>query len=245
MMKWGQAGTAGSRFKLVLAIVLVLLLFSMVFLFACASDQSKLQEQKAASISYQEYADIFEKYGISGATSDMLEKLEQYYDETPEDARLNRGIDLLIELGTGTYDYDSSGTTWTPSENGVYAFDTEMYDLNEMYMDFLSGVSALNREELSFTDVSENTDDVDWENGTGSRSVSFSWNGKTYTLNAEMYNDWFDTDVATQLNDIIKKNGNGKQLYFLSDGYQELIILYLEPDQATQFENDTGLQFLE
>ena len=48
--------------------------------------------------------------------------------------------------------------------------------------------------------------------------------GAIFTLEAAVYDDWFDVNVANELNKIIKGYGNEKQLFFTSDGYQEGIV---------------------
>lgn len=135
--------------------------------------------------------------------------------------------------------------TWKPSENGVYAFDVEIFDVENMYTNFLIGVSYLDREELNFTNIVEDTSLVDWEDGTGSRSVSFDWNGQHFNIDAKVEGDWFDSSVADDLNRIIISQDIGKQLYFTSDGYQEGIVFYCDKEWANDFEKDTGLKLEE
>ncbi len=64
---------------------------------------------------------------------------------------------------------------------------------------------------------------------------------KTYCLEAAVENDWFDMNVAFALNEIIIENGNGKRLFFTSDGYQECIVFYRDAEWAKSFERETGL----
>ncbi len=103
--------------------------------------------------------------------------------------------------------------TWTPYANGVYTFDVEFFNVEKMYTDFLTGVSSLDQEELDFKNIQEDTSQVNWEEGTGKRTVCFEWNDRQFTLEAEVYDDWFDVSVANELNKIIKEYGNEKQLF--------------------------------
>lgn len=146
---------------------------------------------------------------------------------------------LLSALGSGTYDHSEG--TWQPGTNGVYSFDVEVYDLDHMYTHFLSGVSALDKEELDFKNIQEDTSGIDWEEGTGTRTVTFEWNGKTFCIEAAGMNDWFDMNAANALNQILIENGNGKRLFFTDDGYQECIIFYRDADWADSFRKETGL----
>ena len=81
--------------------------------------------------------------------------------------------------------------------------------------------------------------------GTGKRTVTFEWKNKQFTLEAAVEDDWFDLNVANELNEIIKKYGNGKQLYFTGDGYQECIVFYRDPEWAKSFQTETGLELVE
>lgn len=189
--------------------------------------------------SYAEIAAVLEKLEIGGTTEQMIREMEESFSDLPPEVEFNKCAALLTELGGGDFDY--SAGTWTPYDNGVYSFDMEVFDLENMYTDFLSGVSALDREELDFKNVREDTSKVNWEKGTGKRTVTFEWKGKTFCLKAKAYNDWFDMGVAHDLNKIIMKNGGGKRLYFTGDGYQGCIVFYRDKEWADAFEKETGL----
>lgn len=193
--------------------------------------------------SYKEYAEIFEKYGIKGTTVQMLEKMEQGYQEMPPEIIFNKAASLLTALGQGNYDFNNM--TWFPYKNGVFSFDMEIFNQEKMYTDFLIGISSLDEEELDFKNIREDTSQVNWEKGTGRRTVSFEWKGERYLLEAEVKHDWIDLHVANQLNQIIKQQENGKQLFFTSDGYQECIVFYRNREWADKFQRETGLVFSE
>ena len=193
--------------------------------------------------SYKELSTIFRQYGLNGLNDELVYNLEQRYKELPSEIEFNKAADLLTSLGEGDIDYEN--VTWKPSENGVYAFDVEIFDVENMYKNFLIGVSYLDREELNFTNIVEDTSLVDWEDGTGSRSVSFDWNGQHFNIDAKVEGDWFYSSVADDLNRIIISQDTGKQLYFTSDGYQEGIVFYCDKEWANDFEKDTGLKLEE
>lgn len=186
------------------------------------------------------FAEVFSRYGIQGASPQLTETLEESFRTLPPEVSLSKGAALLTALGEGGYDPDAMA--WAPSQNGVYAFDMEVSDVGGMYARFLAGVSALAPEELAFENIREDTSRVDWETGTGKRTVTFAWQGEEYTLEAEMQNDWFDLCVANQLNRILQKHKTGKQLFFTGDGYQECIVFYRDKEWADAFEAETGLE---
>ena len=191
---------------------------------------------------FAEFANVFGKYDIQGATPQITEALEESDSTLPPEVMLNKGAILLSELGRGQY--DTEAMSWLPSSNGVYSFDMEIFDLDKMYTNFLVGVSALNPEELAFENIQEDTSRVNWEKGTGKRTVTFEWQGEQFTLEAEFEHDWFDFRVAEKLNKIIKKHGNGKQLFFTGDGYQECIVFYRDKKWADSFEAETGIKLV-
>lgn len=166
-------------------------------------------------------------------------KQVQSYAELPPEVEFNKTAHLLAILGNGIFDYSKG--TWKPTDNGVYSFDLEIYNVDTMYTNFLIGISSLNKEKLNFQNISEDTSKVNWEKGTGKRIVSFDWNGKRYALEAEVQKDWFDLNVANELNKIIMDKTDDKQLFFANDGYQECIVFYRHKDWAKSFEKETGL----
>ena len=222
--------------------LLILGLSALLSLNGC-SLKSNLSGGEAMQKTYKELAEIMEKYEIQGITDQMIEDLEQDYKAMPPEVELNKAAMLLTVLGQGAYDYENM--TWTPYANGVYTFDVEFFNVEKMYTDFLTGVSSLDKEELDFKNIQEDTSQVNWEEGTGKRTVTFEWNNREFTLEAEVYEDWFDVSVANELNKIIKEHGNEKQLFFTSDGYQEGIVFYRDKEWADGFQMETGLELVE
>ena len=101
---------------------------------------------------------------------------------------------LLSGWGYGDYDDDWN---WIPSSDKVYAFDTEVFNMSEMYTDFMKGVIAISGGEFEITDIVENTDDVDYDEGTGTQVLSFRYNGTPYTFEATFYGDWLDCEAVS------------------------------------------------
>ena len=161
----------------------------------------------------------------------------------PDEVIYSRPGTLLSSVGHDVYDPDTGEST--PQDNGVYSFDAEFFDVDNMYTDFLLGVSRLGEGELDFTNIQENTEGMNWEEGTGTRTVSFDWKGHTYTLEAEVMYDWFDTKITGKLNEIVKAQNTGKQLFFATDGYQECIVLYATKERADLFGERTGFPLFE
>lgn len=229
-------------------IISILFVMSILALGGCGSQKENLdidehsQNDTEIVEQFQSYAEIAEKlkkFEITGITDELIKKLETDYAELRPEVEFNKTAHLLGILGNGIFDY--SKATWTPTENGVYSFDVEIYNVDTMYTNSLIGVSSLNKEELNFQNISEDTSEVNWEKGTGKRTVSFEWKGKRYSLEAEVQGDWFDLNVANELNKIIMENTTDKQLFFANDGFQECIVFYRNKDWANSFEKETGV----
>lgn len=205
-------------------------------------DSHGTTENWSDDMTYEEIRANLETLGIEGITDDMVMRLEKEWDESPEEYRMyiDKTANLLTAVGCGSWDPET--WVWTPSSSNVYAFDMEFMNVDTMYTEFLQGVSALGKGDLDFVNIEENLDKVDWENGTGSRSVKFEWQGSNSYLNAEMMSDWFDFSVADDLNILIATRCDGKQLYFGSDGYQMIYVFYGTPEWAENFMTATGMK---
>ncbi len=204
------------------------------------AESIRVNEMNVNQKSYTEIAEILQTFGIKGITDTLAAELEESYAQLPEEIEFDKVATFLIEVGSGSINFDT--WEWTPSENGVYCFDVEVFDEGTMYTNFLLGIVAIGDGELDFKNIIEDTSGVNWERGTGKRTVSFEWNGHTYTLEAKAQGDWFDTKVTDELNKIIIANGNENRLYFASDGYQECIVFYRNAEWAEAFQSETGLR---
>ena len=147
--------------------------------------------------------------------------------------------ELLYWAGMGEYDADTFA--WTPAESGVYAFDLEVFDVGNMYRDFLRGVEAMSGGELVFTDIVEDDSHVELESG-GWKEVTFTVNGETRTLHAEMMYDWFDPSFANAVAEMTEDQQTGKRLRFHYDGYQVAYVFWCDDDWARDFAMATGLR---
>lgn len=197
-------------------------------------------------MSYQEIATELEALDIfiSPQSIEELEALEIDYAPsaiyTMMDYQASKVQDLLFWEGHGKYDPET--WEWTPSTSGIFWFDTEAWNIDSIYSDFLRGVSAMD-ESLTFTNVQEDYSHADLEMGIGTVSVSFGWMGTSYKLEAEYNYDWFDPSFLEEICRIVSKSGNDEKLYYAYDGGQGYYLYYGTPEQASRFEQLTGLYF--
>ena len=147
-------------------------------------------------------------------------------------------VNLLVAVGQGVYDYDTYA--WTPASSDVYAFDAEVFDIENMYRLFLQGVQSI-VPGFSCEDVQETlTEGWSIKNllmggglrAEGVKTVSFQLNGKTYQKDLNYYHDWFDTAAVRWINDVLAAEGFAGRLYMFDDGYQEIILIYGDQQRA-------------
>jgi len=188
----------------------------------------------------REQVELLESLGISGMNESEIMELENSWDSMPEEVRdsLNMTAMALSTMGRGSYDYQTG--IWTPTSNVVYSFDMEIFDISKMFTTFLQGIASINNNDFEITQVTENSNQVNEEQGTGKQTVSFCYNGHQYTFEGNLNNDWFDTNFFTFINQVLSTEKNSKKLFFLSDGYQDCIVFYNTEEWARQFTEKTG-----
>ena len=208
---------------------------------------SKLSGRLTNDMSYREMADALAPLGItiSERTIRELEEYDaeyaaEYGEDFYADGYGSKISDLLYWEGSGIYDEET--WEWTPSTSGIYWFDSEVMNVDSIYTDFLTGVSAMNPD-LSFSSIREDYSKVDLEAGTGTVIFSFDWQGRTYRMEAAYNYDWFDTAVLDEMCSIIESDGTEKRLYYAFDGGQGFFLYYGTPDCADTFEQITDIYF--
>lgn len=196
------------------------------------------KESDAGSEEIPEIAQMLRDLGIGDVT-------EQVEDEYTESVQLYS--DLMVEYG---FEYEISreqmilGLLFTAGSKNdacsVYAFDAEIYDVDTMYRDFLHGVAAISEGELAFDSIKEDLSGVEWETGDGKRTVMFDYGGNTFSFEAVSQQDWFDMNMLPFIHDAVGVNENGKELYFVLDGMQGVLLFFQTPQWAKEFTKITG-----
>ena len=150
---------------------------------------------------------------------------------------------LLVAIGMG--DYDFTTFSWTPTSSDVYAFDAEIFDIENMYALFLQGVQSI----VPGFDIQNVTETLE-ENGVqptleeriaaggliseGTKTVSFSLNGHVYQKELDYYGDWFNEEAIDWINETLDAEGFEGRLYSFYDGGQGLILIYGNKEKAVQ-----------
>lgn len=194
-------------------------------------------DQSGRSMELREAVDVLDTLEITGITEDTIQELEAFQEDYGLTGSYSPFPDLLWYAGCG--EYDPQTWEWTPARNGVYTFDMEAWEVSMMYTNFLKGVSAMSGGALEFTDIVEDDSQVDWESGSGTKTVSFTFRGERYQLEAELIFDWYDVDFLNEISRIVNNSGEEKRLLYLCDG-QMVSVFYRDDAWARQFRKLTG-----
>lgn len=189
----------------------------------------------------REKAAVLEELGIS-VPEEVIVSVKENWDSMPEEVleSLDITATLLTAVGCGSYDFEN--LQWAPSSEQVYSFDVEVFDIGNMYTNFLKGVSAINGNEFEITQVEEDVSEVDFERGTGTHKISFCYNKTSYVFEGKSDGDWFDVGILDYMNEVLEREHNPKRLFFMGDGYQECIVFYATEEWVDRFAEKTGCQ---
>jgi hypothetical protein len=145
---------------------------------------------------------------------------------------------ILSNIGSGVFNYETG--EWKPSSNTIYAFDMEAFQIDRMYTLFLEGVSSIVSKDISIIPIAEDINEVDYEMGSGIQRIRFLCNSEMYQYDAAVEDDWFDSGMIAYMNEVLKKQNNGKQLWVTSDGYQACILFYNTKEWADNYAECMG-----
>ena len=184
---------------------------------------------------YPELAALLEEFGITGIPNELLEALEQQWKEFPPEAldSMNKLALLLTEVSMGQYDFKAG--IWTPTSDVVYSFDVEALDSGNMYDILFQGIASIAGDQLQISDVRQ----ADGE-GYYDRKVYFTLDGIEHCFQAEFGGDWYDTKILDKLNQILEEQKASRRLWFMTDGYQQVIVFFCEEAWAKAFMEKTG-----
>lgn len=149
---------------------------------------------------------------------------------------------ILMELAWANEDRDWSDLLQSSAE--VFWFDFEAWDISEDYVWILEGMRELSAGSIldDVGNIREDTENVDWEKGTGTITISLEWKGQEHFWEMDVENDWIDPDVLGIYNGLLKKEGASERFYVTGDDGQGALVFYGTKEWAAAFENATGLE---
>ena len=162
-------------------------------------------------------------------TSHMEDKIMNAIMSTPPDMLQDMAIENILGLildYVGSPIYDVEINEYKMESEQVYSFDVEVPYPDIMYTVFLNFVNKLTGEDIVISDITEDTDHVNYQEGNRTKVVHFSVNGKQYQYEAEVHYDWFDMRFIHEMNQILQEYNVAKSLYVTSDSWQNCILFY-------------------
>lgn len=135
---------------------------------------------------------------------------------------------MLMYLGMGDYDWETFERT--PVSDQIYAQDAEVFNVDQMYTEFLEGVDYI-IPDAEFTDIQEDLSGLKYDSyfSEGVRSVSFKCNGNTYEKELASYGDWLNTEIISFVNEVLEKEGCTSHLRVVSDESDQMIMMIYGP----------------
>ena len=173
------------------------------------------------------------------------EKMEQYKTWMEEDDYYRAYIEgtpyvgILGEMGVGDYDEEKEEYIYHPS---VYWLDFESWDISENYIDILKGFHAMSGGDFELTEMKEDLQNANWDEGTGAILVLFRYNKNAYAFEARMMYDWIDPDIIGFFNEVLEQEKNPKRIFYMDDGGQGGILFYNTRSWANDFYGRTGIK---
>lgn len=222
-----------------LLIPLLMLASAMIFRYTTNDKLSTMPPQtiNAANVMTMMYEDIasLKKLGIDATT--LEDRLTKRLAEMPGEITASMNQQEIIGMILMEYDRETDNEA-----KMFFTFDMECMDLDHMYTNFLNSIAEIVGDDLIITNIIEDTSKVDYDSGSGTQTISFHCNGKSYQYAASVYNDWFDVGMLTFMNDVISEQDTGKNLYVTSDGYQECIVFYQTKEWSKSYRSSLDVE---
>lgn len=185
--------------------------------------------------------EVLKSLGIEPPSEAEMKEYETWMEEDDYYRAYLEGtpyVGILGEMGVGIYNETTEKYDYHPS---VYWFDFEGWDISEDYLDILNAIQVMGDGDFELTDMEEDLQNANWEEGTGAILVMFRYNKNAYAFEAQMMYDWIDPDIIGFFNEVLEKERNPKRIYCMDDGGQGVILFYNTKEWAGEFFKKTGI----
>lgn len=196
-----------------------------------------------SAMSFEEIGKILGDLSIS-VNHETLQKAENSWNQLDPDEIdfVNKVGYVLSYVGKGTY--DNTKKTFVPSSDEVYCFDLENGASDQALETFFDGLNAIGEGQIAFSDVKlKSVSKEDKESGVYRRNIKFKLNGKPCSYNAEIFYDWFDVNLISYINSVLKKQGDDNRLYYMEDN-SNCVVFYCSEEWAQDFARETGCELM-
>ncbi len=123
-------------------------------------------------------------------------------------------------------------------------FDVEAADIvgdyEKDYENILRGMESMAGGDLVFDQIHIDYSQVDWEEGRGEMTLTFTCNGRPCEILLKVLDDWLDVSMLDKLNAIIEAlpGYTGRKIFGCSDMGQEVFLFYQDAFWAQEFEEE-------
>lgn len=194
------------------------------------------------SVPLEEQISVLRSFGFT-----IPEEMEQsLYEYEAEDEIISYVEDypytwLLTDLAWA--DEAEEWAEWFEDGPEVFWFDFEGWDISEDYIRILEGMRELSAGSIldDVENIREDTDNLDWEKGAGTVTVSLEWRAQEYSWEMDVEYDWIDEKVLGIYNGLLKREGVAERFYMTFDDGQGALVFYCTKEWASSFEDATGL----
>lgn len=198
------------------------------------------ENEVISDVPFGEQVSVLRSFGFT-IPEEMEETLGDHIEENGMASYVERYpyIWLLNNLAWADEDW----ADWFPDGAEVFWFDFEGWDISTDYIMVLEGMRELSTGSIldDVENIREDTENVKWERGTGTITVSLEWNNQEYSWKMDMNNDWIDAKVLGIYNGLLEKEGIPERFYMTGDDGQGALVLYCTEEWASAFEKATGL----
>src|SRR5205085_2367743 len=123
--------------------------------------------------------------------------------------------------------------------NTIYYFDTELENLEDPYAEILRKLSHISNDAFKPNNITDN-----FAKPTNKKAlVKFILNGKEYSKQLQIENDWIDPTFFDLVKQAVIDNKLKGQFYQLYTGGQEASVIFLTPDQEHYLRKNNLLIF--
>lgn len=124
---------------------------------------------------------------------------------------------------------------WTPLTDRCWHFDTEAIEAHGDYVKILKNLERISRGEIKFKNLKDYVD-IEEEKAW----LSFEFKGKKYKWDLKVDNDWVDTDLFVNVENLTEQT-KGKFTYLFTGG-QDVVIGFETPKKMNEIIKATGLK---
>lgn len=195
-----------------------------------------------SNVPFEEQVSVLRSFGFT-IPKEMEEALGSYFKEDEVASYVERYPYIWLLSNLTWADREEAWSDWFQDGAEVFWFDFEGWDITTDYIMVLEGMRELSTGSIldDVENIREDTENVNWERGTGTITVLLDWRGQEYSFKMNMQSDWIDAKVLGIYNGLLEKEGISERFYVTGDDGQGALVLYCTGEWASEFEKATGL----